>query len=315
MRLSNLTIAALALVGLLTSSCIGASSDLVSQAKVIPASTKIKRGLSTRTTQIGGVERTYYLYVPKTAQPEAARLVIAFHGGGGNVKGFSSRSHLREMADQYGFVLAMPQGVKNNWNTGGNPPVGYAEERNIDDLGFVNYIIDDVSGSGEINPNRVYAMGMSKGGMMAYWSACNMPSRFSAIAVVAGTLSSERCPISDNTSLLHIHGTNDQNVPFEGGRGTYTSKNTVWPSALEGIQKFKQGEQCSTTEASRQVASDTTCSTVACPNADTVEYCLVDNGGHAWPGGDVSKRQKKSGMYVSQSFDATNYIANFFLAN
>ncbi|MBV1926471.1 MAG: prolyl oligopeptidase family serine peptidase [Rhodobacteraceae bacterium] len=314
MRLSNLTIAALALVGLLTSSCVGASSDTVSQAKVIPASAKIKRGLSTRSTQIGGVERTYYLYIPKSAKP-GARLVIAFHGGGGTVKGFASRSHLREMADRYGFVLAMPEGVKKTWSAGGNPPSGYAEEHNIDDLGFVNYIIDDVSRTGKINTNRVYAMGMSKGGMMAYWAACNIPSRFAAIAVVSGTLSSGRCPISDNTSLLHIHGTNDQNVPFEGGSGSHTSKSNVWPSALEGIQKFKQGEQCSTTEVDRQVTSDTTCKVVACPNADTVEYCLVQNGGHAWPGGDVSKRQKKGGIYVSQQFDATNYIANFFLAN
>ena len=315
MGLTNLTIGVITLIGLIAPNWMMSGSDLQPQAQLVPVAEKIERGSKRKSVRVGGLERTYDLYVPKKALKGSARLVIAFHGGGQDVRRFSDGVHLREMADRYGFVVALPHGVKNTWNAGGNPPKGYAERNQIDDLGFVKGIVDEMIGTGNFDTNHVYAMGVSKGGMMAYWAACNMPSRFAAIAVVAGTLSSRNCPKSDDTSLLHIHGTNDQNVPLEGGRGTYTGKGSDWPSAIDGIRQFMRAESCSPNEVDMRVASDTICSSVTCPKSNTVEYCLVQNGGHAWPGGKSSKRHKKRNIYVSQNFDATTYIADFFLAN
>lgn len=328
MKLPRFLLGAIAMlgVGFTASSCMGtvgalggggqkAQATQATQDRIQPAAAAFSIGLSERTLSAGGRKRSYQLYVPRQARKAPAGLVIAFHGGGQNVRRFSEGVDIQRMADRYGFVVALPQGIKNTWNAGGNPPAGYAEVNRIDDLGFVTALLDELTASGRIDPAKVYAMGVSKGGMMAYWAACNMPERLAAIAVVAGTLSAPACPRFDDTSLLHIHGENDQNVPFHGGRGAYTAKGSYWPSAFEGIQKFRQAESCAAEESVSRVAPDTTCRASRCSGGDTVQYCLVDDGGHAWPGGDSSKRHKKRGIYVSPYFDATSYIAEFFLAN
>lgn len=317
MKLPNFMFGAMAMVavGFAATSCMGTGPEQATQARILPAAANLTGGVSVNTLRAGGRERSYQLYVPKKARRAPAGLVIAFHGGGQNVKRFSEGVSVTEMADRYGFVVALPQGIKNTWNAGGNPPAGYAETNRIDDLSFVSAMLDQLTATGRIDPDKVYAMGVSKGGMMAYWAACNMPARFAAIAVVAGTLSAPDCPRFDDTSLLHIHGENDQNVPFYGGRGAYTAKGSYWPSAFDGIQKFKQAENCTAQETVSRVAPDTLCRSYSCSGSESVEYCLVDDGGHAWPGGQSSKRHKKRGIYVSPYFDATSYIANFFLAH
>lgn len=149
--------------------------------------------------------------------------------------------------------------------------------------------------------------------MMTYYAACTMPGRFAAVAVVAGTLSSGSCPNPQGVSLLHIHGTADERVPFEGGRGEFTARGEGWMSAQQGIQIFAQNAQCSSSWQSRQVTADTACYQSDCPQGDTVEYCLIQGGGHTWPGVATTKRQQRQGAVSSSSFNATNYIADFFL--
>jgi polyhydroxybutyrate depolymerase len=263
-----------------------------------------------RTLDVGGRKRVYHLYIPQQVASTSAPLVLAFHGRGGNALGFAGRIGLQEMADGHGYVVVAPEGLDGNWNAGGD-----GEKTNADDLAFVKAIIDDVSGVTPINAARVYAMGLSKGGMMAYHAACELPGRFAAIAAVASTMSSKTCTAPSGVSLLHIHGTADENVPWEGGRGEQTGRRNDWPPVERGISIWSQGNQCPTMQAPRQVAQDTTCSSVRCGTGETVEVCKVQGGGHAWPGISPTKQQKKADTYVSQYFDATEHIAAFFDQN
>lgn len=269
-------------------------------------------GAEKHVIQVGGIERTYYLYTPAGAVGKAP-LIIAFHGGSQTAERFATGVGLLAMADRYGFVMAMPEGVEQNWNTGSIVPEGYAQLHNIDDLGFVAALLDEVIATGRIDASRVYSMGVSKGGMMSYDVACNMPGRFAAIGVVAATLSSGTCATPEGVSLLHIHGTADERVPFEGGRGTNTKRTADWASAIDGINLFAKEESCSADWISTPIAADTTCRATACPGTDEVQYCLVQGGGHTWPGVATTKRQKKQGAVSSSDFNATDYIAQFFL--
>jgi polyhydroxybutyrate depolymerase len=267
-------------------------------------------GMEEKSLNVGGMQRSYYLYVPANAN---GALVVAFHGGNQEPIRFAEGVGLRQMADRYGFVVAVPVGVRESWNTGSVNPQGYADENNIDDLSFTAALIDDVVASGVANADKVYAMGVSLGGMMTYNAACNLPGRFDAIAVVAGTLASGQCANAAGVSLLHIHGTEDENVPFEGGAGQFTSSGQVWTSARQGIMTFAASEQCSTDWQTQQISSDTTCNIAACPGGDVVEYCLVQGGGHTWPGVAATKRQQRRGAAATSSFNATDEIATFFL--
>lgn len=279
----------------------------------IPVRATKADGLETRRLNVGGQERTYYLYVPANLRGSPAPLVISFHGGGGTALPFASRIGAREMADRNGFVLALPEGLQESWNTGSIDPQGYAEENGINDVAFVSQMLDDILASGIVDSNRVYAMGMSRGGMMVYTVACGLPGRFAAIASVSGTLSSGSCANPGGASLLHIHGTADDRVPFEGGRAEDTPRGQEWASARAGIMTFAQNAQCSADWQSQQVTADTLCNRAACPGSDEVEYCLIEGGGHLWPGAETTRRQRAQGVSTSSSFNATDYIAAFFL--
>jgi polyhydroxybutyrate depolymerase len=268
-----------------------------------------------RTLTVGGLERTYYLYVPESLRGSAAPLVVAFHGGGQSAERFAEGVDLRGMANRYGFVLAVPEGLRESWNTGSIDPQGYAEENGIDDLAFVSALVDDVLATGAADPARIFATGVSRGGMMSYHAACNLPGRFAAVAVVAGTLASGSCAYSSGVSLLHIHGTDDERVPFNGGPGDFTARGQIWPSAYAGIQTFAAGAQCGVDWETQQVTTDTACSSVACPGSDIVEYCLVEGGGHTWPGVQTTRRQQRQNAQSSSLFNATDYIAAFFLSH
>ncbi|MEM1432370.1 MAG: PHB depolymerase family esterase [Pseudomonadota bacterium] len=281
-------------------------------------------GLSRVPLKVGQVEREVLFYTPQSAAPKAP-LVIAFHGGGAtSVQAFARRLGLRGMAERYGFIIALPKGTagpggRMSWTAGEPEGPGGARRAPADDLGFVDAVIATALATNRVDPDRIYAMGLSKGGMMSYWAACNRPGQFAAIAVVAGTLASGRCADPGGTSLLHIHGTADENVPFEGGRGARTAHGNTWASARDGIAHFADGAACSPDWAPDQPAGDTVCRSVDCPGESSVTYCLVANGGHGWPGAAPTPRQMRQGGAAApnsaSAFVATDYIARFFLAH
>ena len=137
-----------------------------------------------------------------------------------------------------------------------------------------------------IDPARVYAAGFSKGGMFAYTVACRMPGVFAAVASVSGPMVATACTPASPLSVLHIHGTADQNVPFVGGRGALTDPRNVWPAAMEGLAAWSASDHCDAAPtATDRLAANWTCSAFAhCGGTNVVTWCLVAGGGHEWPG-------------------------------
>lgn len=292
------------------------------QAAVTPAMGRPMGGggdMEARSIVVGGQQRSYYVYAPASARNgQPAPMVIAFHGGGGGAEVFVQRMGLRQMADRYGMVLVVPQGLgrkragRGSWNAQSMSAGGYAENAGVDDVGFVNALLSNVPGSYAIDRNRIFAMGFSKGGMMAYRAACVLRGQISAVAVVSATVSSANCPNPQGVSVLHIHGTSDQNVPFNGGVGAMTAAANDWPPVRRGLGFFTSANQCSGAPETVRVSSDTSCTVSRCGNGETVQLCLVQGGGHAWPGAQPAKWQINRNVHVTQSFSATDYIARFF---
>ncbi len=277
-------------------------------------------GLTRVDTRSGGLARTYYYHLPPQASGDKPPpLVLAFHGGGGKAPNFARRTGLIEMADKYGYILVLPQGTSRfgkggSWNADSITPQGYPENADIDDVGFVSQILGEMKKRARYDTNRVYATGMSMGGMLAYHLACELPpGTIAAIAVVAATYSSASCADrGKGISLLHIQGTDDQNVPWNGGRGKLSGRNADWPPIERGVDLFSTANACSVTQPGRKVARDTSCRISACSDGETVELCTVIGGGHAWPGAKPAKWQIRYRVHVSPYFDATDYIGEFF---
>ena len=178
-----------------------------------------------------GLERSYYLYKPtnwdrKTSIP----LVFLFHGGGGGGRGALYYYELEKKAEEAGFLLVAPNGtgetkhVLLTWNVGFG--FGYAQKNNVDDVGFINALIDELSSIYPIDPKRIYATGLSNGAIFCHFLAEHPGNRFAAIAPVVGTAGGRdkgkkkwiMPPVPQTpVSVCILQGLIDKRVPIEGG--------------------------------------------------------------------------------------------------
>ena len=237
-----------------------------------------------------GAMRTYRLYVPSSPDPAGAALVVALHGGGGNAANLERTIGLNALAEREGFLVAYPNGsgrldeILLTWNAGNC--CGYALDRQIDDVGFLRALVDQLQATFPLDRRRIYATGMSNGGMLSYRLACEAADLFAAVAPVAGALNVEDCEPSEPVSLLAIHGTADQHVLFEGGPPAVTADSharldrsvhyavTFW-AARDGCGLEPEASQ--TGGVVHEIYSN-------CIPGLGVELLAVEGGGHAWPG-------------------------------
>ncbi|MBL8260537.1 MAG: dienelactone hydrolase family protein [Candidatus Competibacteraceae bacterium] len=281
-------------------------------------------GFQTMTLTHGGRERSYLIYAPPELQTKRQNrqpvpLVLVFHGGGGNAAGIARTTNLHRVAEREGFIAVYPNGTsaqggrRLSWNAGASPPQGYAEKQNVDDVGFVRTLLRQVQQTYPIDARRIYATGFSKGGMLTYRLACEMADQLAAIAPVGGTLTYAQCQPARPVALLHIHGSNDQSVPFAGGRGADSARMARYPSVLQNLDRWRQRNHCDAKPAQARVTADTERYTYQdCKSGGDVSYYLVRDGGHAWPGSELKPRQQARGIRTSQQLKASEEIWNFF---
>src|SRR3972149_6035846 len=94
---------------------------------------------------------------------------------------------------------------------------GEAAKNNVDDVGFVRALIDELATLINIDPGRVYATGFSNGAIMVYRLACELSDRIAAIGPVAATQildDQEACHPGRSVPGLHFTGTAGRPPPF-----------------------------------------------------------------------------------------------------
>ena len=237
--------------------------------------------LTEHSVTVDGVERSYFVHLPpKAADP--APVVMMFHGGGGRPQGFARRSGMNEVADQNGFVVVYPAGSPQPSGRGGTWDVGGSQTVvSSDDVAYVQAILHDLGAYVPIDPKRIYATGVSMGGVMSYRLACELSGTFAAIAPVSATMVEPTCRPASPVAVLHIHGADDDRIPLAGGRGERTASGRSWPAPQVGITAWSQLDACGTspTHASDGSAD---CETYNQCRA-AVEFCVRSGMRHGWP--------------------------------
>ncbi len=267
-----------------------------------------------------GLTRMYRVHVPAKYVPTApAPLLVALHGGGGSMdyQADDSRYGLISKSEQEGIVVLFPNGFSKlrsgklaTWNAGNC--CGGARDETIDDVGFIRQAVDRLTRQMNIDRNRIYATGMSNGGMMAYRLACELPEVFKAIASVAGTDNTRSCNPAHPVAVLHIHAKNDTHVLFEGGAGPgipNESKATDFTSVADTVAKWVKLDGCSAAPRRILDKDSAYCDVYApCRGQAEVQLCVTESGGHSWPGGQKSRGDEPP----SQAISANDVMWDFF---
>ena len=266
--------------------------------------------------------RTVLVHLPAGLDAtRPAALVLAFHGGGGHAAHMADDSHygLQRKADEAGFIVAFPNGYSRipggklaTWNAGGC--CGDARDKNVDDVGFARAVVAALQARYNIDAGRVFAAGMSNGGMLSHRLACEAADVFRAVASVAGTDATARCTPSRPIAVLHIHARDDDHVLFNGGAGPNAfrdaSKVMDFVSVPDTVARWVQRDRCTAPPQRTLDVPGAFCETHSgCSGGVSVQLCVTDTGGHSWPGADTVRRGKPG---ASQALDANDVIWRFF---
>lgn len=288
-RIRLLSLTALA-VGLFTACVLpadGGEANLPSAEKC----SMLPPGNYDRTLVVEGETRTYRLHVSEAAEPDKPRpLVLVLHGGGQTGARIQELIGMDSTADRHGFWVAYPDGTKGagggfTWN--GGDCCGAAMRQKIDDVEFIEALIDKLTEMGCIDPRRVYATGISNGAIFTYRLGCDLSDKIAAIAPIAGALMMDRCTPGRPVPAIIFHGSKDKHVKVEGGRNLMSGANRAFPPLAETRDRWIQINGCSEESERIYQKGDSTCwSYEKCANQGDVTFCMVEGGGHTWPGGE-----------------------------
>jgi polyhydroxybutyrate depolymerase len=245
----------------------------------------------TRTIKLD--DRPFRLHVPRTYDPaRKAPLVVLLHGYTSNAADQESYFKLTAESDRRGFLYAMPDGTKDRedkrfWNATAACCDFYRS--GVDDSGYLSRLIDAVGASYSVDAARVYLVGHSNGGFMAYRMACEHSTQVSAIVSLAGAMNYDTasCTPERPVRVLQIHGTADDTIEFEGG----ANGSNPFPSAAVTVDTWRRlngcGARADTSAAPLDL--DTTLSgaettvtryTAGCRDGREVELWTIKDGGH-----------------------------------
>jgi polyhydroxybutyrate depolymerase len=179
--------------------------------------------LTSGSIPVGELKRTYLTYVPQ-GLAKGAPLMMVLHGSGedsSQVRRATGYAFER-LADERHFAVIYPDGYEGYWNACNIVGDYSANKLNLDDVGFLTATVDKLIGEIGVDRDRVFAMGISRGGHMVFRLALEAPSRFRAVAGVAANVPTPenfKCkPANHRTSSVMImNGTKDPLNPFDGG--------------------------------------------------------------------------------------------------
>jgi polyhydroxybutyrate depolymerase len=241
---------------------------------------------------VGSFVRDYRLYVPPVYDGfYPVPLVINLHGKTSSASQHDAMCKMNLIADTANFILIHPNGYPNSknvrewWTT--TSPTG------IDDIAFIDALINDVVSQYNIDLNRVYIVGFSNGAFMTYTLASQLSHRIAAICANAGGMTFPLLNALGTVHpmpLLNMHGTADPLVPFTG--------TAQYPSADSLVKRFASFNGCNMTPTTTAIPNTNLTDNSTADRkvysggllGSTVEFITIYGGQHSWPGTNTNVR-------------------------
>ena len=233
-----------------------------------------------------GLLRTYYLHTPAKSPSHPLPLIVALHGSGMQGKEMADKTALNQLADQAGFVVVYPDGLKQKWNVSGQSPE--------DNVAFVHTLIRQVQQIRSIDSQRIYVVGLSNGGILAQKLACEAPNGIAAIATVAASLPDQfaiNCQTQQPIPILMVNGTADRVVPWQGGASPdiRIGRNLSIPSIPTVFDFWQRHNVCSSPPQTKQFSKVVKITHYSCQVGTEVRLVTLEGAGHVWTGGSYGQ--------------------------
>ena len=249
-------------------------------AATCPATSALEAGNTRGSLDVAGTRRTYVVHVPSSYDGEApVPLLFDMHGLFGSGMGQLRGSGTAAVADREGFITVYPDGIDNAWNVG--PCCTF--DRDVDDVGFMRALVEKLRSEACVDETRVYATGVSMGGGMSHYLACEAAETFAAVAPAAFDLLEEQdCQPSRPISVLSSRGTSDRIVPYAGGASNPPNGLRTTIHFLGAERTFEAWAQINGCTGSPSPSYDG-CETYSeCDNGVETTLCTAQGGGHTY---------------------------------
>lgn len=246
-----------------------------------------------------GYQRKYTIHQPQGfTNTEPTPIVLMLHGGGGTMQSTQPFTELNDVSNDNGFIAVYPEGyveVQNgfSWADGRGTA---ADQVGIDDVGFIDKLLDILENSYSADPQRIYICGFSNGGFMTQRMACQSNERFAAMASLGSimdTILISNCNPNRPIPMLLLLGTADPFVPYNGGEMIGSGNVTPIVAMDTLVDLWKTNNGCTTANPPINLpdinTNDNSTVTVFdytdcnCDNS-MVKFYRINGGGHTWPG-------------------------------
>jgi polyhydroxybutyrate depolymerase len=221
-------------------------------------------------------------------------------------------SQYSALAEEEGFVVVFPHGTGEpvQWNLD-------VDEDNPD-LAYFDAVLEEVTSDLCIDESRIYATGLSMGAMFTTVLLCTRADVLAATVPVAGLMDPEGCEPTRPVPIRTYHGTADPIVLFNGGfdltlpsdRGGGPTT-TQPPPDLEGegfpanAAAWAERNGCDPEPTDTDLSDEVIHRVYDCPDGSDVEFEIVVDGGHAWPGSEFSRSIEDVVGHTTFDVDAT----------
>lgn len=236
--------------------------------------------------RVNNVSRNLLVHAPSGVAGRP--LLLSLHGLNQDAAYQRSTTAWEAVADTAKFVVVFPNAVNKSWDISGT-----------NDINFLTAIMDSVAKRYNTDKNRVYVSGFSMGGMMSYHVANRIADRVAAIAPVSGYLFANPVASSRPMPIIHIHGTTDDVVRYNGLAAILT-KWRSWnacPTNAQVTDPYPANKPASA--AARQYWGP-------CRNNSAISHISIENKGH-WHSNDLAS--------VHSSIEIWNFVKQYSLSS
>ena len=224
---------------------------------LIEPSVCFSSGLIGKEMPSGNFNREYFVHIPSTYRNnQAVPVVIVFHGGGGNAKQIATFSGFNKLSEKHGFLAIYPQAIDKHWNDGRESEKFREHDAKVNDVARIEELIAELKRTYSVDKKRMYATGISNGGIFSQRLAIELGQHFAAITTLTAQIAEPLAEAKSKNpmSVLIINGTKDPLVPYAGGEVTPH----LFPQLGKLLKKPVRG---------RVISTD-----------DTIEFWIRNNG-------------------------------------